>query len=185
MFTYDVPTLSEIRSGPNIGSAIRRNTFDALGGIATNDRIYLFGSNFGDTASLLKINIMDKQSKEIQPCTEPKYHGNWISENGNNGYWMDDLRHPWSNPGLPYLSCVPPISSVGEKNIVLTVASQNVTYLDMIAGRCSEGFYGKLHELCVECWHFLNTELSSGAETVDSDKKIYADGLFCRLFFPL
>merc|ERR1711871_1171657 len=26
----------------------------------------------------------------------------------------------------------------------------------------------------VECWHFLNTELSSGAETVDSDKKIYA-----------
>ena len=113
-FTYDTPTISEIRSGKNVGSAIRRNTYDALGGYATQDKLFLFGFNFGDTASALRITIMDKHTGQIQACESAKYHGNWVELSDGSGYWVDDLRHPWSNPGLPYLSCVPPVSSVGE-----------------------------------------------------------------------
>ena len=74
VFTYDTPTISEIRSGKNVGSAIRRNTYDALGGYATQDKLFLFGFNFGDTASALRITIMDKHTGQIQACESAKYH---------------------------------------------------------------------------------------------------------------
>ena len=73
-----------------------------------------------------------------------------------------------------YLSCVPPVSSVGDKDISISVAAHNITFYGILAGRCSPGFYGRLNELCTECWHFLNSELSSSTETADEDKKIYA-----------
>ena len=70
--------------------------FDALGGKATNDRIYLFGSNFGDTASLLKIVIWTNKVKRSKHALSRN-----ITEIGFEKIIMAigyDLRHPWSNP---------------------------------------------------------------------------------------
>ena len=59
-FTYDTPTISEIRSGKNIGSAIRRNTYDALVDTLPKINYFYLGSILVTQHLDLRITIMDK-----------------------------------------------------------------------------------------------------------------------------
>jgi hypothetical protein len=172
-FTYDKPTLIEVRTGPTIGSAMLRNQFDARGGLASGDRLFFFGDNYGDEESPLSIFLQDTQTGMVSRCSDAQYHGRWINS-GQHGYWVDDLDHPWVNPGLPYLSCLPVAATVGSKVAIIEVAMQNVSFKGFLLGRCKEGFYGRLGERCVECWNFINTEAGSGTMMSEKDKKIYA-----------
>ena len=161
-FAYNKPKLHGMVFGVSLDVAIISDTIDAQGGFKSgNSRLFLLGEHFGETETALEIFIGG------QRCIGSKHHG-WSQ--------TESLLHSWQNSGRPYVSCIPQETTIGEKEIFIKIAKTSTTFtsprgeqsISKIYARCFNGYYGKIGELCVECWYQNPKSLYS-----ERERKLY------------
>ena len=135
-FVYSPPEVAGLLSGSAVETARVADMFDARG--LKENKIFIFGHNFGAEPSPVNISISGML------CIEPSWH--------------EPSRFS-SPPGLPYLSCQPGIHVVGSHSVLLKVGGSESIITKMQSGktidaRCPRDYYGKIGELCVECWTY-------------------------------
>ena len=159
-FWYTAPKILSTKWSPDLATGGPQAQFDAVGSLpgevddalasvdvkytsigGTSESIlFFFGTNLGDSpppSGTFNINISGI------PCDEPK--------------WNPHSKES-SPPGSPYITCRPRPTRVGEKQIDVNVALRDVSFSSLpdgtpIEARCSENYYGKRGEYCVQCWY--------------------------------
>jgi hypothetical protein len=147
LYRYTKPSVTGLLSGTAIETARTSDMFDARG--IKENKIFLFGQNFGEEASSVNITISGV------PCTEPSWH---------------EASRYSSPPGKPYLSCRPGVHVVGAHSVFLKVAETEVTITKTESGktidaRCPQEQYGKIGERCVPCWKYSDGKNTLPAAT--------------------
>jgi hypothetical protein len=140
MFNYSKPDIVKIRFGPDLNT-LSGDKFGAIGGKATGVkeatdgadpyswRIFIFGENFGETATPINITLsdectMDANDKERSLCPtsslcpgHPKCMARINSETCIDARWHKHQKHDYAQKGRPFLSCEPLPTPVGYKTV--------------------------------------------------------------------
>jgi len=151
--SYSSPFISQVNWGPTIDFAPFMNTIDGIGSVESENRLFIFGDNFGlaQTSNMVNVSIGD--------------------------YFCDDvILHESSRTSKPkgtqFVSCAPPPLPVGLAALKITIALQTIVvdtdgaqiayprarWNDPLLVRCFEGFYGRDTEYCTPCWSFTGRE---------------------------
>ena len=140
MFNYSKPDIVKIRYGPDLNT-LSGDKFGAIGGKATGVkeatdgadpyswRIFIFGENFGETATPINITLsdectMDANDKDRSLCPtsslcpgHPKCMARINSETCIDARWHKHQKHDYAQKGRPFLSCEPLPTPVGYKTV--------------------------------------------------------------------
>ena len=101
-YRYDPPQINTVWSGPALRSLKVSSVFDASS--PAGQSLYVFGENFGESASEINITLNG------EPCLNAEW--NLPSEDTKP-------------PGFPYLTCNPIRTTVGPKDILVSLGNQS------------------------------------------------------------
>merc|ERR1711871_429472 len=136
---YSSPFVSKVAFGVDTTSPVV-GVYNAIGGLKSpfvplENYLFLFGRNFGNIDNA-NITILIDNNR----CSSAS--------------WRDATR---KSGGLPYLRCIPSSTTVGEKQLQLSINNaplSNVNFGVPLRAKCFDKFHGADGEQCVPCWQY-------------------------------
>lgn len=151
--SYSSPFISQVNWGPTIDFAPFMNTIDGIGSVESENRLFIFGDNFGlaQTSNMVNVSIGDYDCDDVI---------------------LHESSRTSKPKGTQFVSCAPPPLPVGLAALKITIALQTIVvdtdgaqiayprarWNDPLLVRCFEGFYGRDTEYCTPCWSFTGRE---------------------------